>query len=254
MSRLLTDLDTTDVGDECASSTSEFLLGGIEESEVLYQVSSESGLSVWPICVGEADSVFRDPGLVELGSYFSEQRRPSLGQGFLRYSAPEKVGPAFMHLVGIPISAHILVHEDRAPSVRQTWFSPDFYGIKRRVQDVVWGAAGRFWEEEPLAIVQKVPITIALPVAREAEERNFAEELQGIVELVEQNYSSLKSVDIGLEHDPEITGRKTIRFTLTVFGTPDSVLGCEAAFKKCLRSRVTTRVRELITVTYKLKS
>ncbi len=98
--------------------------------------------------------------------------------------------------------------------------------------------------------LQDIPVAIHPQVIREAEEKTLTDDLKAGINLAQESYSTLKRIEVNIEHDPEIAERKTIRFTLVVSGEPDTVLEDEAVFKKWLRRSISPRARELITVTY----
>jgi hypothetical protein len=201
--------------------------------------------------MAENVTAFEDADLIESATP-EERIAKELKTIFVNLSFPDKPSQSFIYIATMSSTPpYILVEERFGPSLRQTRFSPDFSNIKKFVAHVIrYPLASPPKKELPFRIKQAIPTTIAPQVIAESEEKNLTKDLETAVKIAEESYSTLKRIDINIEHDPEILDRKTIRFTLTVSGEVDAILEDEALFKRHLRSDIDTRARELITVTY----
>lgn len=149
-----------------------------------------------------------------------------------------------------PLS-YILLERRQRLSPQEVGFSPDFFNIRRWVRYVMGSTPISIVQWDPSSeALRNIPITIHPEVVREAEERNLADDLETSIGLAQEAYPTLSTIEVNVEHDPEIFDRRTIRFTFGVSGDPVDILRNEALFKENLCSRIDDRVRELITVTY----
>ena len=250
-----TDLSNPSPTDDYVSPASDVLLGELQElPSGFYTTWRPSDFTGWPI-VSAAEDVEapKESDPLEPAPFSPDVR--NLGQSqmfFVVLSLHEKPDYFFIRFGGRTVtSPYTLVQGRIEPSRRHTRFSPDFSNIKKFVAHVIsYPLASPPKKELPFRIKQAIPTTVAPQVIAESEEKNLTKDLETAVKIAEESYSTLKSIDINIEHDPEILDRKTIRFTLTVSGEVDAILEDEALFKRHLRSDIDTRARELITVTY----
>lgn len=238
--------------DDSVSSTSDFSLGELNELEPPSSTSWwGSAFAGWPVHVGENVTAFEDADL--LGPAIPDERGVRESKTFcLTLSSRKRLGGSFTYLVvTAPAAPYIPPEEAFGPSPHHSRFSPDFYSIKRFVVYVM-RRPGTSLLQQPRAwkTVQDIPVAIHPQVVRQAEEKTLTDDLEAGINLAQDSYSTLKKIEVNIEHDPEIAERKTIRFTLVVSGEPDTVLEDEAVFKKRLRRSISPRARELITVTY----
>jgi hypothetical protein len=97
---------------------------------------------------------------------------------------------------------------------------------------------------------ERVPVSVTPEVVAESEANGWTDELETAIELAKMTYTSLKKIDLLIEKDPEIQDRETLRFILTISGTPDQVLAEEDEFKRGLEASINPQTREIMTVTY----
>jgi len=250
----------SDIIDDFSCSTSDVLLGEVEELEPICSLPWQgSKLSIWPFLIAENVAALESEDAVplELAPLIQDERSPGHSQILLvTFAIPEKSDHFFTYLSARTTTSPYIVVQDRfEPSPRQTRFSPDFYAIKKRVASVIWRTRDSLIEKKQTGqILRNIPITISPQVVREAEERSLTDNLESSIKLAQENYSTLESIDINIEHDPEIVDRKTIQFTLTVSGEPELVLKDEFKFKDKLYSALDIKTCEQITTTYKWKS
>ncbi len=175
---------------------------------------------------------------------------------FVTYDLPEKSHRFFTYLaVRTTTSPYMLVQDRIRQSSHQTRFLPDFYAIKKSIVPLIWRTHDSLIKKKQTGqMLRNIPITISSQVVREAEERSLTDDLESSIKLAQENYSTLESIDINIEYDPEIVDRKTIRFTLTVSGEPELVLKDEFKFKDKLYLALDIKTCEQITTTYKWKS
>lgn len=256
MSRLWTDLNNPNLTYDYVSPTSDVLLGEFQElqreSYITWRARDFAG---WPVPMAENVTLVEDADLLE--SAILEERSDREPKAiFVTLSFPDKPVRSFIYIVVTTSRPPYIPIEDRfGPSFHQTGFSPDFFNIKRFMAYVMGRTpASLLHQQQPRQILRNIPITISPQVVREAEEGSLTDDLEPIVKLAQENYSTLESIDINIEYDPEIVDRKTIRFTLTVSGEPDLVLKDEFKFKDKLYSVLDIKTCEQITTTYKWKS
>ncbi len=253
-----TDLVDPIITDNPSSLTSDVLLGDVEELEPDRSMPHRaSNLSRWPVLIGENLTAFEDAVLLDPAPLIPDERSPGHLRIFLVTSAiPEKSDRFFTYLSARTTTSPYIVIQDRfEPSPRQTRFSPDFSAIKKWMAHVIGGPPRPLIEKkQSRQILRNIPVTISPEVVREAEERSLTDDLESGVKLAQENYSTLESIDINIEYDPEIVDRKTIRFTLTVSGEPELVLKDEFKFKERLYLALDIKTCEQITTTYKWKS
>ena len=149
------------------------------------------------------------------------------------------------------VLARIPLERRHAAWHQQTSFSPDFFDIRRCARYIMGSTPLSTTEQERVSQSERgVPIAIHPEVIREAEEKSLTNDLDISVELARQSYPALSKIAVNLERDPEIQERRTIRFTLTVSGDPETILQNEGVFRQRLRSKIGDRARELITISY----
>lgn len=253
-----TDLVDSIITDNPSSLTSNVLLGEVEEIEPAGSMTwGVSNLSRWAVLVAENLTAFEDAVLLDPAPLIPDERSPGHLRIFLVTSAiPGKSDPLLTYLaVRTTPSPHVVVQDRFKASPRQRRFSPDFSAIKKWMAHVIGGPPRPLIEKkQSRQILRNIPVTISPEVVREAEERSLTDDLESGVKLAQENYSTLESIDINIEYDPEIVDRKTIRFTLTVSGEPELVLKDEFKFKERLYSALDIKTCEQITTTYKWKS
>lgn len=86
--------------------------------------------------------------------------------------------------------------------------------------------------------------------ALEIGQRGIAADIRTAVWLAEATFPRLNGIRLGVDQDPEIPERRTIRMTLRVSGEPDTVLKEERQFKKQLYKILDNTAREMLTLTY----
>ncbi len=253
-----TDLVDSIIIDNPSSLTSEVLLGTIEELEPTGSMTcGVSNVSRWSVLVAENLTAFEDAVLLDPAPLIPDERSPGHSRIFLVSSAIlGQSDPLLTYLaVRTTPSPYVLVQDRFEASPRQRRFYPDFSSIKKWMAHVIGGPPRSLIEKkQSRQILRNIPVTISPEVVREAEERSLTDDLESSVKLAQENYSTLESIDINIEYDPEIVDRKTIRFTLTVSGEPELVLKDEFKFKDRLYSALDIKTCEQITTTYKWKS
>jgi hypothetical protein len=176
---------------------------------------------------------------------------------FVTFVSPQKHNRIFAYLQPANIISLYGSEINRiALTSPRSRFFPDFYKIKTVVAQIVGQRLRASTEQHSRfpTIIENIPLATSAEVIREAEEIGIMDSLETIAQLIQKSYSAiLRSINVALEHDPEISDRKTIRFTLTVSGKPEAILENEASFKRDLYSQVDVSVLELITITYKLE-
>ena len=254
MSQLWTDLDNPSLADDYVSPTSDVLLGEFQESQgesyITWRARDFAG---WPVLMTENVTALKDADLLE--SAVPEERNAREPKTIL-VTFPSKHGQSFTYIVVTsPRPPYVPIEDRFGSSPYQTGFSPDFSNIKKFVAHVIGHPPASLPKKElPFKIKQPIPTTVSPQVIIEGEEKNLTKDLETAVRIAKESYSTLKAIDINIEHDPEIPDRKTIRFTLTVSGEPELVLKDEFKFKDKLYSALDIKTCEQITTTYKWKS
>jgi len=252
MNPLYTDELNLGITDDSWNSTSDALLGEVHQIDLgLSMIWQLSNFSRWSIRMAENVTSFEDAEMLNLASPLER----SFGDPQVFFETSWLLGESDRSLIYLAsrttTSPYIVVQDRVEPSSRQTPFSPDFVNVKKFVAYVIGPSfASPIEQRQPLKIKRNIPITVAPQVIHQAEEENLTEDLETALKFADETYSTLKRIEVNIEHDPEIIDRKTIRFTLTVSREPETVLEDEALFKRCLRSNIGARAHELITVTY----
>ena len=258
MSRLWTDLDNPSLTDDYISPTSDVLLGEFEELQIEpYITRRTNNFSGPPILVAEDVTAFEEVDLLGPPTFILDERSPKYLQTFFVISGlSEKSNRFFPYRVARTDTSPYIVVQDRVELLPgQSRFSPDFFNIKRFTAYVMGRTpAPSLLQEQSSTGIGTTPVVIHPQVVREAEEKSLTDDLETSIKLAQKIYSTLKRIDVNLEHDPEIADRKTIRFTLTVSGKPDLVLKDEFKFKEKLYLALDIKTCEQITTTYKWKS
>jgi len=252
MTQSSTNINNSIFTDDYVSPTSDVLLGDLYElepgSRATFRVCD---IIRFPLLLTENVTAFENADLLEpdvLGDRVLREPRTISETLFFR----EKANRSFTYIVmSTRIAPYVSMEERFGATPRKSRFFPDFFNIQKFVDYVVR-------RPHPSALVQReiskatkdIHIEIHPQVVREAEEKTLTDDLEAGINLAQESYSTLKRIEVNIEHDPEIVERKTIRFTLVVSGEPDTVLENETLFKKRLRRRISPRARELITVTY----
>jgi len=257
MSKLWTDLDNPSLTDDYVSPTSDVLLDEFEELQLgSYTSWRTNDLFELPILVAENVTAFEDADLLEPPPLIPDERTPRYSQPFFVISGlSEKSKRFFTYRVARTVtSPHILVHAG-VEQHHYTRFSPDFFNIKKFVTYVMSRTSASPIDQKQLSKTKlTIPTTVSPQVIIESEEKKLTKDLETAVRIAEENYSTLKAIDVNIEHDPEIVDRKTIQFALTVSGESDLVLKDEFKFKEKLYSALDIKTCEQITTTYKWKS
>lgn len=255
MSKLWTDLNNPSLADDYVSPTSDVLLGELQELPPdSYTTWWTNDFTGWPaVPAVENVAALEDVDLLEPAPLIIDER--SLGHSqtfFVVLSLPEKPDRFFIRFAGRPITSPYTLVQGRVELLpHRTRFSPDFFNIKKSVTYVVGRHPASPLEQQQLFKTKRtIPTTVSPQVIIEGEEKNLTKDLETAVRIAEESYSTLKRIDVNIEHDPEILDRKTIRFTLRVSGEPETVLEDETLFRQHIRSNIDACVRELITVTY----
>jgi len=247
-----TNINNSSFTDDYISPKSGVLLGDLHELESgSISTLRFCDITRWPPLLAENCTAFEDADLLEpdvLGDRVLREPRTISETLFFR----EKADRSFTYIVmSTRIEPYVSIEERFGATPRKSRFFPDFFNIQKFVDYVVR-------RPHPSALVQReiskatkdIPIEIHPQVVREAEENSLTDDLEGTINLAQETYSTLKRIEVNIEHDPEILERKTICFTLIVSGEADTVLENETLFKKRLQRRISPRARELITVTY----
>jgi len=246
-----TDLVDSIIADNPSNLTSEVLLGEVEELEPAGSMTwVGSNLSKWPVLVAENLTAFEDAVLLDPAPLIPDERSPGHLRIFLVTSAIPGKSDRFLTYLSVrtTTSPHIVVQDRVEPSLRKTRFSPDFFSIKRFMTYVMGRTRPSLLQpQRPPEALRDISISVHPQVVREAEEKTLTNDLETSIKLAQKTYSTLKSIDVTLEHDPEIVGRKRIRFTLTVSGEPELVLKDEFKFKEKLYSALDIKTCEQIT-------
>lgn len=252
----MTDLNECSYIEDYTSSTSDVLLGDLQELPSGFNTTwRPSDLTGWPI-VSAAENVEapRESDPLELPPPFSpDERNLEQSQTFLVFLSLYKKSEHFFVRFGdrATTSPYILVQGRVEPSLHRTRFRPDFFGIKKFVTHIIGRTPAPPTKQQQLSKIKQTILTTVSPqVIIESEEKNLTRDLETAVRIAEESYSTLKAINVNIEHDPEIADRKTIRFSLTVSGEIDTIIEDEALFKRHLRSNIRPCARELITVTY----
>ncbi len=242
--------------DDYINPTSDVLLGNVDESQCeLGLTLSASDFIGWPVLKNRDVVAFQDTDTIGPIPAIPDERSPGHSQMYFvtmrvqeqsacLYALVESWAAKPRHVVG-GISARQFAYRSH--------FYPDSFTIKKLVRRFL-GHTSISTIQETTEVEKNIPITVAPEVVFVAEKENFADDLETSVKIAMQSYSTITRIQVNIEHDPEISDRKTIRFTLSVSGEPASVLEDEARFKKCLHSIISARTRELITVTYNWKT
>jgi len=212
----------------------------------------ESGLNRWAVPILRNISAFEAVDVAE-NAILEEVNTDELREFPVILSFPEESAWLLRCIGDVREAlAHIPLQERRTVSHQQSCFAPDFFDIRRRARYIMGSTPVSIVEQEqPLESERNVPITIHPEVIREAAEKVLTNDLEISIELAREIYPTLSRIEVNVEHDPEILGRKTIRFTLSVSGGPETILRNEAVFKRQLRSSIGPHARELITITYR---
>ena len=253
MRRLWTDLNEPSFIEDYTSLTSDVLLGELQEpnSYMTWRASDFTGWSIIPVAENVAALEDSDP--LEPAPFILDERNLGQSQAFLVFLPLHKKSDHFFVRFGdrATTSPYTLVQGRVEPSLHRTRFHPDFFNIKKFVTHIIGRIpASPIKQQQPSKIKRTIPTTISPQVIIESEEKNLTKDLEAAVRIAEESYSTVKAIDVNIEHDPEIVDRKTIRFTLRVSGKPETVLEDETLFRQRLRSNIDVCVRELITVTY----
>ena len=259
MSKLWTDLNNPSLADDYVSPTSDVLLGELQELPPdSYTALRTNDFTGWPtVPAAENVAALEDSDLLEPAPSIPDDKSSEHSQTFcVVLSLPEKPYRFFIRFVGRPITSPYTLVQGRVElSPHQTRFSPDFFNIKKFVTHVVGRHPASPLEQQQLFKTKRtIPTTVSPQVIIEGEEKNLTKDLETVVRISEESYSTLRAIDVNIEYDPEIVDRKTIRFTLTVSGKPELVLKDEFKFKDKLYSTLDIKTCEQITTTYKWKS
>lgn len=251
MSQASTNLNNVNVTDNYVSPATDVWTTEVEQLQLSSDMTWCSGeFPEWPFLIAENVATFEDLELIEPGIPI-EISFGELKTTFITLSQPEKTSRSFAYNTFIARTPlYIPVEERFKPSPRQAFFSPDFFNIKKYLAYIMKQTPISILDlEEASEATRDIPIVIHPEVILEAEE-SAIHDLETSIKFAQETYSTLKKIEVYIEHDPEILDRKTIRFGLTVSGDPETILQNEALFKQCLRSNINRRTRELITVTY----
>lgn len=252
MSKASTNLNNANITDDYVSPATDVWMTDVDQSQLSSDMTWPIGeFPGWPVLIAENVTTFEDPDLIETGVPI-EISFGELKTIFVTLSLPEKTAWSFAYNTFIArIPTYVPVEDRFRPSPRQTFFSPDFFNIKKYLAYIMRRTPVSILElEEASEATRDIPIAIHPEVIWEAEEEAVIDDLETSIKIAQDTYSTLKRIEISIEYDPEILDRKTIRFTLTVSGEPETILQNEALFKHHLRSSIDARARELITVTY----
>jgi hypothetical protein len=238
--------------DDHLGPTSGVLLGDLHELES----GSISTLWFWDITrsfplLGENVTAFEDADLIEPDIVDDRVlREPRTISETLFFW--EKANRPFTYIVmSTRIAPYVSIDDRFGATPPKSRFFPDFFNIQKFVDYIVRRPHLSALAQRGISKATKdIHIEIHPEVVREAEEKTLTDDLEAGINVAQESYSTLKKIEVNIEHDPEIVERKTIRFTLVVSGEPDTVLEDEALFKKALLRGISPRARELITVTY----
>jgi len=125
-------------------------------------------------------------------------------------------------------------------------FSPDFHDIRNMARLLLQPASTQLEDEIP----EILAVSEASQVIEEAKAEKIELDLEIAIGLIREIYSTLKEIKLSVKYDPEIEGRKTFCFDLTVSGGVDAILKDESLFKQNLLSNVSDRACELIVIAY----
>jgi len=129
-------------------------------------------------------------------------------------------------------------------------YCPDFWAIRRYIAHVV----GVPFSKDNASFPKRfsfVPVNVSADVISEANQLHIIDDLETVEAFLNATFPMLHEIDVTIHHDPEIPGRLTICFTLTVSGDAGTILDCESLFKKRLFSKIDTDVRPLLTFSYR---
>lgn len=252
MSQASTNLNNADAIDYYTNPTTDVWQDELDQpQDLVYATRHGVDLPCWPAPVSEYLNAFEDVDIVE-SRIPGETNIMEFGTEFVALSPAEARRGLTCSIIQVPeTSLYITLEGGRLRSPRENSFFPDFFNIRRWVKYVMSSTPVSIsQQDQPLKKLLDIPVTIHPEVVHEAEERGMVEDLETSIVLIQKEYNNLVSIEISLEHDPEITDRRTIRFTLSVSGDPAMVLHNEAQYKQHLRSSVRKSVRRLMTVTY----
>jgi len=252
MSQALTNTDNAGLTDYNFTPTTDVWQDELNQLQSrLHATWHDIDFRGWVVPVSENIGAFEDIDIVE-PTMPDETNISEFGTVFVTLSFSGAPAWLLGSIIQAPDSlSYIPLEKRQGLSPQEEGFSPDFFNIRRRARYVM--------ESTPVSIVQwdltsealrNIPITIHPEVVREAEERILAVDLETSIGLAQEAYPTLSTIEVNVEHDPEIFDRRTIRFTFGVSGDPKDILRNEVLFKENLCSRIDDRVRELITVTY----
>ena len=253
MSQASTNLNNTNLTDCYISPATDFCISDFN----CFQSDSDmnwdsSDFREWPVLPAENVTTFENADLLE-PDILGERNTRELKTIFVTLSLPEKTARSFAYNTLVtPTLFYSPVEERFGSEHRQTLFSPDFFNIKKYSTYIMGRTPVSILEEwiDNFEVTRNIPITIHPEVIQEAKQEAVTDDLDTSIEIAEDSYSTLIGIEVSIEHDPEILDRKTIRFTLTVSGEPETILQNETLFKYRLRSSIDHRALELITVTY----
>ncbi len=252
MSHMLGHIIDPNAIDDRKISTSDFLLGELDELESEYCTNWWGNtFSRRPVYMAENCTAFEDVDLI--GPVIADDKSVRESKTFfLTPSSGKRPSGSFTYIVvTTPAALYIPLEEPFGQSLHHTRFSPDFYSIKKFVGYIIHRTGTPLLQQiKTCKTVKDIPVAIHPQAVREAEENTLTNDLEGTINLAKETYSTLNRIEVNLERDPEIVERKTIRFTLIVSGDPDTVLENETLFKKHLYRSISHRASELITVTY----
>lgn len=130
-------------------------------------------------------------------------------------------------------------------------FRPDFWNIRRYTAYVMGVSLNKSNVSSFSERLTFVPVSVSAEAISEANQQDLTDDLETAVALLNATFPTLHAIDVTIHHDPEILGRWTISFALTVSGKAEAILDCERLFKERLFSKIDIDVRPLLTFTYR---
>jgi len=94
---------------------------------------------------------------------------------------------------------------------------------------------------------------IDIEVLKEIEAEDIKSQIYSSIAIIKQTFSTLDSVKVTVEYDPEIQDKKVFELHLTVSGDPQKVFEDELRFKDALYQKLDKRSLSFITITYAWK-
>ncbi|MGA2916772.1 MAG: hypothetical protein ABSE89_12180 [Sedimentisphaerales bacterium] len=138
------------------------------------------------------------------------------------------------------------------PTVKSESFSPDFHEIRNMARMLLQPTSTQVDDEDDY--IPEILATSETPqVIEEAKAEKIEQDLETSIGLIREIYSTLREIKLSVKYDPEIEGRKTFCFNLTVSGDVDTILNDEVLFKKNLISKISDHAFGLIVITYNWK-